>query len=80
MFLNLSIKKLNFLYKGGFMILTGNQIKQKRIQFAISQKELAKLFNLTNVYISYIESGKKEALKTRLKITEYFNKLEEIKE
>jgi len=62
------------------MILTGNELKIKRIKHKIKQADLAVILNVSKIHLSRIENNKTSGLKYLLKATEYFNKLESEKE
>jgi len=59
------------------MFLKGHEIKRLRVRAKLSQKDLAKKLNITNVHLSNIERDKVEALHSRIKIQEFFDELEE---
>ena len=52
----------------------GENLKQNRIKKQLSQKELAKVLNVSNQTVSYWEIGKREpCLNDLIQIAEYFD-------
>lgn len=58
------------------MLLTGEEIKIKRIEHKIKQKDLAIKLSITGQHLSEVENEKVEGIKARHKATEFFTKLE----
>ncbi len=58
------------------MILTSKEMKFKRLEHNIKQKEFAKILGISVVHLSRIENNVADGLKFRLKATEYFNNLD----
>ena len=57
-------------------MLTGKEIKHKRVEHNIKQVDLAKAINVTVPHLSNVESGKAPGFRARERATEYFKTLE----
>ncbi len=58
------------------MILKGSEIKLKRMQYNIKQKDLANKLNITIAHLCNVEKENTNGLNCRVKATEYFNNLD----
>lgn len=56
--------------------MTGKEIKIKRIQFGIKQKDLAKILGVSRPHLSYVESEKSDGYRVRILAQEYFKTVE----
>ncbi len=61
------------------MLLTGKEIKKKRLEHGMSQLLLAEKLKISNIWLSYIENDKVPATLLRIKIAVFFNNLEKAK-
>ncbi|ADH59839.1 transcriptional regulator, XRE family [Thermoanaerobacter mathranii subsp. mathranii str. A3] len=50
-----------------------NKLKELRIKYKLTQKELAKKLGVTPDYISQIEGGRIPGMETAIKIANFFN-------
>ena len=65
------------LNKKQINILSGKEIRIKRLQNDIKSDDLAKILNITKSYLLRLETGHENARNIRAVATLYFNQLEE---